>query len=86
MATARWTFPVQLSKGKKVQRVVYLSDRALEISRRLVLKRPTGPLLLNTDGNKADAARLLGMSRATIYRKVREYGISMASGATASWQ
>jgi sigma-54 dependent transcriptional regulator, acetoin dehydrogenase operon transcriptional activator AcoR len=42
--------------------------------------------LLNTDGNKADAARLLGMSRATIYRKVREYGITMASGATASWQ
>ena len=26
-------------------------------------------------GNKAGAARSLGMSRATIYRKVREYGI-----------
>ena len=48
--TACWTFPVKLSKGKKVQRVVYLSDRALEITRRLVALRPSGPLLLNTEG------------------------------------
>jgi integrase len=41
---------VRLSKGKKVQRVVYLSDRALEITRRLVGLRPSGPLLLNTEG------------------------------------
>jgi transcriptional regulator of acetoin/glycerol metabolism len=33
--------------------------------------------LLDTDGKKADAARQLGMSRATIYRKIRGYGISM---------
>jgi transcriptional regulator of acetoin/glycerol metabolism len=32
--------------------------------------------LLETDGNKAEAARQLGMSRATIYRKIREFGIS----------
>ena len=37
--------------------------------------------LLNTEGNKLRAAQQLGMSRATIYRKIREYGISMpASG------
>jgi transcriptional regulator of acetoin/glycerol metabolism len=31
--------------------------------------------LLNLDGNKVRAAKQLGMSRATIYRKIREYGI-----------
>ena len=33
--------------------------------------------LLDTGGNKAEAARQLGMSRATIYRKIRDYGIVM---------
>ena len=36
--------------------------------------------LLDNDGNKAEAARHLGMSRATIYRKIRGYGISMPEG------
>lgn len=31
--------------------------------------------LLDAGGNKASAARALGMSRATIYRKIHEYGI-----------
>ncbi len=31
--------------------------------------------LLSADGNKLRAAQQLGMSRATIYRKIREYGI-----------
>ena len=33
--------------------------------------------LLDTDGNKAEAARQLGMSRATIYRKIRGYGLTV---------
>lgn len=32
--------------------------------------------LLDAEGNKAQAARALGMSRATIYRKIHEYGIA----------
>ena len=37
--------------------------------------------LLDTHGNKVEAARQLGMSRATIYRKIREYGLTVPVGA-----
>jgi DNA-binding NtrC family response regulator len=33
--------------------------------------------LLDNAGNKAEAARQLGMSRATIYRKIRGYGLTV---------
>jgi transcriptional regulator of acetoin/glycerol metabolism len=33
--------------------------------------------LIDAEGNKKEAARALGMSRATIYRKIREYGIDI---------
>jgi transcriptional regulator of acetoin/glycerol metabolism len=33
--------------------------------------------LLDAEGNKAQAAKALGMSRATIYRKIRDYGIDV---------
>jgi sigma-54 dependent transcriptional regulator, acetoin dehydrogenase operon transcriptional activator AcoR len=36
--------------------------------------------LANTNGSKAKAARSLGMSRATIYRKVHDYGIVAPPG------
>jgi integrase len=39
-----------VSKGKKVQRVVYLSDAVLDITRRLMQRHPQGPLFRNTDG------------------------------------
>lgn len=35
--------------------------------------------LLDAEGNKVKAAKFLGMSRATIYRKIREYGIDIPS-------
>lgn len=45
-----WVFPVDESKGKEHQRIVYLTDAALEITRRRIAARPCGPLFVNTDG------------------------------------
>jgi transcriptional regulator of acetoin/glycerol metabolism len=39
--------------------------------------------LMDTSGNKVEAARRLAMSRATIYRKIRDYGISVPTAAQA---
>ncbi len=38
--------------------------------------------LADAQGNKVKAARSLGMSRATIYRKIHEYGIVVPTGPT----
>jgi len=46
----RWVFPAEESKGKRHPRIVYLNDRALAITRRLMAKHPTGPLFRNAEG------------------------------------
>ena len=45
-----WVFPVNESRGKERQRIVYLTDTALEITKRRMVGRHVGPLFLNTDG------------------------------------
>jgi integrase len=55
-ASARLVFPVKLSKGKKVQRVVYLGERALAIVRRAAAAHPIGPMLRNTEGDPWNGA------------------------------
>lgn len=47
---ARWVFPKKQAKGKRRPRAVYLSDEALEITRRLMAENPEGPLFRNSDG------------------------------------
>ena len=46
----RWVFKRSESKMKRITRVVYLSDRAFAITRRLMLKHPEGPLFRNSKG------------------------------------
>jgi integrase len=46
----RWVFPIDEAKGKKAHRVVYLTDPALEITKKLMARHPEGPLFRNTDG------------------------------------
>ncbi len=50
LANQRWVFPKSESKNKKLSRVVYLSDTAAEITRRLVTLHPTGQLFRNSNG------------------------------------
>jgi integrase len=50
IAGSRWVFPVSESKGRKIPRVVYLTPTALEITKRMMEKHPTGALFRNTDG------------------------------------
>jgi integrase len=45
-----WVFSAEEAKGKKRPRVVYLTDNAVEITKKLSARFPTGPLFRNTDG------------------------------------
>lgn len=46
----RWVFYKSESKGKRISRVVYLTDEALAITRRCMLVNPTGPIFRNGNG------------------------------------
>ncbi len=50
LANQRWVFRKKESKGKRAPRIVYLTDKALEITKRLMAKRPHGPLFRNSKG------------------------------------
>jgi len=52
---SRIEIPPNQAKGKKRWRVVYLTDRAEEIVRRLVPLYPEGSIFRNVDGNSWDA-------------------------------
>ena len=52
VANQRWVFHSSQSKGKRISRVVYLTDAAMAIVKRLTEEHPTGPLFRNTSGRK----------------------------------
>jgi integrase len=49
LTNQRWVFPQSESKTN-VPRIVYLTDEALAITKRLMLQHPTGPLFRNSTG------------------------------------
>jgi transcriptional regulator with PAS, ATPase and Fis domain len=49
-----------------------LSEAVAEVEKALIQSA-----LLNTGGNKASAARMLGISRATLYQKIEEFNLSV---------
>jgi hypothetical protein len=49
-ANQRWVFPIAESKTD-LPRVVYLTDRALEITKRRMLRYPRGPIFRNSAGD-----------------------------------
>jgi integrase len=53
-AGRRWVFPTKESKGKRKQRIVYLSDTAWAITERLMQTNPHGELFRNADGKPWD--------------------------------
>jgi len=52
LPNARWVFTPQESKVKKWPRIVYLTETALAITQRLMLKHPDGPILRNSRGGR----------------------------------
>lgn len=50
LKNARWVFPPKEEKMGRVPRIVYLTETALEITTRLKLQYPEGPLFRNTRG------------------------------------
>jgi integrase len=51
LINARWVFSIDQSKGDTFPRIVYLTESALAITRRLMLKHPHGPIFRNAEGN-----------------------------------
>jgi integrase len=58
LAAGCWVFPAGEAKGRKHQRVVYLTDTALSVTRRRMAAHPSGPIFRNTGGQPWSASAL----------------------------
>lgn len=50
LSNQRWVFRKSEAKMKRITRVIYLTDKAMEITRRQILAHPVGPLFRNSNG------------------------------------
>lgn len=68
-----WDLPDAIRYAKKVQRAVRRTEKTLkEMEKERIIE-----VLEETRGNVGEAIRVLGISRATLYNKVREYGLQI---------
>ncbi|MGC8719048.1 MAG: helix-turn-helix domain-containing protein, partial [Thermodesulforhabdaceae bacterium] len=65
------TLPIEITSSKSVVDPVLPSFNLSEVERYVILKA-----LEHHRGNKQKAAEVLGISRKTLYRKIKEYGLS----------
>jgi integrase len=49
-ANQRWVIPPSEAKGERITRIVYLTDKAFKITKRLMVQHPNGPLFRNANG------------------------------------
>ena len=94
LAGQRWVFRKSESNMKRFTRVVYLPDKALGITRRLMLKHPRGPLFRNSKGRAwtVSAVRhatrsscLAGQSARPSHRRVAFLGQRAGRATERSW-
>lgn len=63
LANSRLVFPAKEAKGKKRIRIVYLTETAMLLVRKLLMKHPEGMLLRNIDGNPWQACAVTELDR-----------------------
>ena len=52
-----------------------MGNDSLSDAKELLERQKIEEILLNTHGNKSQAARLLGITRMTLYQKLKKYGL-----------
>lgn len=77
----RWVFPRSEAKGKKAPRIIYLSQKSLEITKRLIEGRNSGFVFRNNRGNQwkpmAVNCAMLRIRARMGYREMERLGINV---------
>jgi integrase len=79
VANSRWVFPRTESKGKRWPRIVYLTDDAMSITKRLMQLYPQGPLFHNSRGTPYAVSCAFGRIQVRMGKsELRTLGISVS--------